>query len=422
MNYLIDTHVRIGPYIAPDPDALEDGPRHGAFALREGTVDDGIGKEVLIDYLERDVTFRQYSQMYRFLPTPPEIVLAKGTEDHFVEEVVFMVQVMNSALPADWQLTIAPEPTETEDTEPESGQIVVRFAPGEDIPYHTLVAGLYVPIQSAAGTVETDDPRFEQGFGSYAEGGTAWINQERNRPKIGRARAIAHELIHGLGRRHTEPDWTEPTVMSNHTAVGVRPLHEGLPPLDNEALLAVYSVWELGPPPQYIAEDLGDWMSESRHLMGDVATHDGDVEFGVAWRNGLARPWASGPKPWTDLADNTALSGTVAWAGRVIGITPDNEAVTGAAALDVELETLAGTADFTSLEQWSTGTPLGDIGTGSTWNDGDLHYTLAVTGNTFHQTGGDAGHVAGAFFEREHAAAAGTVRRAALAAGFAGTR
>ena len=94
----------------------------------------------------------------------------------------------------------------------------------------------------------------------------------------------------------------------------------------------------------------------------------------------------------------------------------------GAADLSVDLETLAGTADFTGLEQWAADAAPGAAGTGATWYDGDLSYGIEVRGNTFVQTGGDDGTVTGAFFGPAHEGMGGVLERDDLSAGFGGKR
>ena len=60
--------------------------------------------------------------------------------------------------------------------------------------------------------------------------------------------------------------------------------------------------------------------------------------------------------------------------------------------------------------------------TGVRWGDGDLHYTLAVQGNRFQQTGGDAGGLTGRFVGRAHEGAVGTLERSDLTAAFGASR
>lgn len=195
-----------------------------------------------------------------------------------------------------------------------------------------------------------------------------------------------------------------------------------LHPLDREALLAVYGRLEPGTVPGDFATELGDWADTSLHVRGALDMEGGEIAFGAALRNGLVQPWASGPSPHATLADNAELSSSVSWSGRLLGLTPGAEAVAGAAALSVDLATLTGTADFTTLEQWTADAAPGDLGTGTMWNDGDLRYTIEVRGNTFVQTGGDAGTVTGAFFGSGHEGMGGVLQRDDLSAGFGGTR
>ena len=193
-------------------------------------------------------------------------------------------------------------------------------------------------------------------------------------------------------------------------------------PIDREAVQAAYRVLEPGTLPNQLFEDLGPWDDTSAHIRGDFASLGGSVSFGVASRNGLAQPWAFGPTPWTDLADNQMLSETVTWSGRLLGFTPIVEVVGGAADLGVDLETLAGQLDFTNLEHWGANAVPRQIGTGAIWGDGDLGYTIGVHGNIFIQTGGDEGMVTGAFFGTAHEAMGGVVERTDLTASFGGTR
>ena len=173
---------------------------------------------------------------------------------------------------------------------------------------------------------------------------------------------------------------------------------------------------------ELIAESLGSWGDTSFHLVGELDFERGEVSFGVSVRNGLPQPWASGPKPWANLADNSALFGTVTWNGALLGVTPFAKIVTGGALLTVELATLAGQLDFTDMEQWGTNEAPGAVGSGTMWGDGDLRFTIKVSENTFIQTGGDEGKVTGAFFGPAHEAMGGVLERADLAAGFGGKR
>ena len=123
-----------------------------------------------------------------------------------------------------------------------------------------------------------------------------------------------------------------------------------------------------------------------------------------------------------ELADNPVLSETVRWTGRLLGLTPTGKAVGATADLGVDLQTLNGQLAFTNLEAWAANAAPGPAGSGTLWGDGDLHYTVAVRGNTFVQSGGDEGTVTGALFGSSHEAMGGVVERTDLTAGFGGER
>lgn len=113
------------------------------------------------------------------------------------------------------------------------------------------------------------------------------------------------------------------------------------------------------------------------------------------------------------------------FSGGLIGAAIDRAwmpPVTGDAALAVELATLEGRLDFTGLERWGERAAPGAPGSGTTWGDGDLGYSIRVEGNAIEQTGGDEGDVTGAFFGPAHEAMGGVLRRDDLSAGFGGTR
>ena len=88
----------------------------------------------------------------------------------------------------------------------------------------------------------------------------------------------------------------------------------------------------------------------------------------------------------------------------------------------MELASLQGSADFTNLEAWNDPPLPGDMGNGMQWLDGDLSYAIAVLGNTFRETSGDAGRLTGIFTGRNHEGAAGTLERDDLVASFGAQR
>ena len=170
------------------------------------------------------------------------------------------------------------------------------------------------------------------------------------------------------------------------------------------------------------AEDMGPWNNYSFHLRGDLEFVGGAAAFGIAHGDESVEPWALGPKPLADLANNNALSGTISWNGALLGVGNSDEIVSGKTHMFVEIATLQGKLHFTGLEQWGEEVTPGEIGTGTIWGDGDLEYSISVHGNYFLRTNGDDGAIAGSFFGGSHQAAAGVLERSDLRAGFGGTR
>ena len=231
-----------------------------------------------------------------------------------------------------------------------------------------------------------------------------------------------HSRVLGLLRRVDSVDFPDSFLRD-----GSLPWIRHLPGIDADALFAAYARLAPGTLPEDLSpESLGPWEDTSFHLRGDLELAGGEAAFGVALRNDLARPWAAGTAPLAELADNSALFGTVSWNGALLGVTPEAETVAGQARLAIELATREGQLDFTGLERWGVRAAPGavDGGTteGTTWGDGDLGYAVRVESNGFVRTGGDEGEVTGAFFGHAHEAMGGVLERSDLTAGFGGVR
>ena len=429
---LVGDTIHVGADVAPSSDALTQAALHGDSGVSHGSVQDGVGAAELIAYLEADSTPPETGDedgkpadtiievpLVRFRADPPIVHVADGTPPELIDEAVRVVQAINAALPQDWPLGFSPDPAPAGALEPADGDILITFAPQEDwqtdaVPPDGEDIGLAEPKYSIEQTGDPAAPlRIEIAAGRVFVDHTQTSGLER----LG---VIAHEIIHLLGRGHVEPARFPATIMVDG---GSEELTEHiLHPLDREALLAAYDHLEPGTAQDDLATELGDWADTSLHVRGAVDIEDGEIAFGTALRNGLAQPWATGPSPHSNLADNAALSGSVAWSGRLLGLTPDAEAVAGAAHLSVDLATLTGSADFTGLEQWAADAAPGALGTGTMWHDGDLGYTIEVRGNTLVQTGGDDGTVTGAFFGPAHEGMGGVLQRDDLSAGFGGAR
>ena len=419
----LDDALHVGADVALSAGDVPSRGKHGEISVSYGLARDGVGADEVITYLSADAQLKVHELypegfLYRFGAEPPTVRVAEGATPEMISETERAVQLINAALPHDWQLQFSDDPGPAGIYRPSDGEILVEFAAHADWsnpnkPPANEAVGL---ATSWTVSVRSEDPLHPFIFETVV--GQVWVDHERSTGKH-RLETLVHELIHTLGRGHPDPDRFPDTIM-NSPAEG--PPGHVLHPLDREALLAVYSELDPSTPPDEIAEDLGWWAETSVHLRGDIDVPGGDVAFGVASRNGLAQPWAFGPTPRTNLADNRLLSETVSWAGRLLGLTPAVEPVGGAADLKVHLASLDGQLDFTELESWTADAAPGAVGTGMIWGDGDLGYTVGVHDNSFVQTGGDEGVVTGAFFGTSHEAMGGVVERTDLTASFGGTR
>ena len=388
----------------------------GDTDVRYGTLRDGAGRASVVAYLASATG----TEVSRHGAAPVVRLIGPSTQGDW-DRVVAAVRLVNAALPPGSRMTVG-EPSEglsLRDTVDRSG---AQFVSGREMAGTIHVE--FVP----EGTFHSDTAAATTWNYPKADGGTDWsyIQFHRGANSYGDRRRetrqgtilLAHELMHALGiDGHVSPSFDtimEGTADIHDTAQGIRQPMSLLYPVDREALQVLYGRLENGDSPA----SLGPWSSTSLHVHGN-GEHAG---FGVALRNGYAEPWAYGYLPGQDLADNPALSGTVTWAGTLLGLTPGAAAVAGDARIGVDLASLTGRADFTGLEAWAPSEAPGAAGTGVTWLDGDLGYAIAVRGNTFRETSGDAGQLTGIFVGRSHEGATGTLERDDLTAAFGAER
>ena len=391
------------------------GERNGV-EISEGPARDGSSATDVIAYLHpRTIHTNLDLTGLATFPSPPLVRVAEGTDEKFTDLAVRAVRIVNAALPRDRRISFgdapAPDPEDVEDVP--RGSIYIEFIPQAQWPEDSA------PDEHAIGNTQSQlrywyNTRTRRSEVLEADSSHILIDSEgvRSFSEERIVYVIVHELLHALGfSGHTDParfpDATLNPKIPNQLPRFLLSL------IDRDALLAAYDRFRYGTQPEEItAENLGDWNEESLHVRGDLEISGGEVSFGVAFRNGLAQPWASGPAPLMDLAQNGRLSGSAAWSGALLGMTPTEEVVLGDSLLTVNLADLDGQLEFTNME----------FDDGGMWGDGGLGYSIAVRGNAFHRTGGDDGVITGAFFGTGHEGMGGVLERSDISAGFGGKR
>ena len=408
--------VQIGGDVRPSLSDLSPAGTHGEVAISSGRIRDGESVGRVVEYLDTQ-KFElgdTPGEFQRISPAKRVVLIRETTDDRYIDLVVRAVQLINTALPYDRRITVSPErawhpPEFNEDSSYiPRGHIYVGIAPQDEWPFsenvEDRVAGLHLGVSANDG----------DGLGNIV-----WINNEILPDEGAVIKVLTHEMYHAFGfSAHIESAQMRSILnaaRSDYSGILPYILHQ----IDRDALYALYARIDDGSVyVEYDPNDLGPWNDVSFHLRGDID----DVSFGASSRNGLIQPWAHGPSPETNLADNQSLSGSASWSGRLLGFTSNSESLAGATDLTINLSTLRGQIDFTGLEHWGVNATPRPIGSGTMWNDGDLRYGVIVRGNTFNQTGGDAGEVTGAFFGEQHEGMGGVVERSDMSAGFGGTR
>lgn len=389
----------------------------GEVEVRHGRLNDGAGRDVLVDFIQgASIDPRHYDRSGKRYSTSPEVRLIGLANERQMGIVAAAVQIVNTALP-EWAKMRVSTPLPNFSLRHDVSSSGRYFTSGRELDNTIHIE--FVPENEYYGTGGAttwnnfSESRVENSYILF-KGTNVYQDSTDRRSVI----LLAHEIMHSLGLYgHPSPDFDtimEGTADFYRTAQSKPQPMSILYPLDREALQAYYRHLGNGLRP----ESLGLWTSSSMHIHGN-GPHTG---FGVALRNGYAEPYAYGYLPDTDLAQNRALSGSVSWIGALLGLTPTAASVAGDAEIGVNLRTLIGRADFTNLETWAVGAAPGEAGTGAMWGDGDLGYSIAVRGNTFRETGGDAGRLTGVFVGPSHEGATGTLERSDLTAAFGASR
>ena len=418
--------LHIGMVDAPPSGELQKTGERNAVEISQGSTRDGSSATDVIAYLHpRTIHTETDLTGLATFPSSPNVLVVKGTDERFTDLTLRAVQIVNAALPLEKRISFgdAPALDPVYVDEVPRGDIYIEFIPQAQWPEDSA------PDEHAVGNTQSQslyrhNPQTRRDEILEAYSSHILIDSEgvRSFSEERIVYVIVHELLHALGfSGHTKPvrfpDATLNPEIPNRLPRFLLSL------IDRDALLAAYDRFSYGAQPEQIsAENLGVWSEESLHVRGDLGIPGGEVSFGVALRNGFAQPWATGPEPARDLAQNGALSGTVTWSGALVGVGSSSETVAGDSLLSVNLSSLSGQLDFTNMEKWEADEAPGEVGSGTTWGDGDLGYTIAVRGNAFSRTGGDDGEVTGAFFGARHEGMGGVLERTDLSAGFGGKR
>lgn len=380
--------VGVDQGIAPVP-GLPVATTRGKATVRYGTRNDGSSRATVEAYLTQvSGVLLDHIQEFRH-GRAVTVSYAGNVRSGDAERLIRAIQLVNAALPESYKLGIDRAPTEMVVALNRGANIVVNFS-NED-------------FGNAWG--RTTNINFRGSPQSIIAISSAYDSGGDRQATI----LLAHELMHAMGLGdhvsavHNSILRADRSVYA--TAQGVPQPLSLLYPEDREALQVMYDV-----------SKFGDWATTSTHIVGT----GGHAVWGVAYRNGYAEPWAYGNLPEGSLS--SSVSGSATWNGTLVGMTPSEEAVTGDATININVGTMTGRADFTELERWAAGRSPGSAGTGSMWGDGDLGYALSVRGNSFRETGGDAGRVTGVFTGLQHQGTAGTLERTDLTAAFGASR
>lgn len=416
-------HIGSLPIVASRPKAQ----------IRHGTVNDGVGRSTVTQYLQQMLP----GDVQRY-ETPPSVRLIGPANKSDLQHLTVAVQLVNAALPEEAKVTIeAPLPGMSLRDTVTNGLLVDSSRQLDNTIHVEFVPAGTFHSTSAATTWNrptTENDGIASSYIQFNKGANSYPSSPNDRvPSRQALILLAHELVHALGLfDHVSSSFA--SVMRDTAAIheasqnGQRQPMSFLYPVDREALQILYGELQNGDS----VTSLGPWASSSLHIHGNTE-HAG---FGVAFRNGYAEPWAYGYKQssYRTLAEDMGATGTATWDGNLVGLTPERAAVVGDAEIAVNLGTLTGTADFTSLETWGPGVAPGAAGSGAIWLDGDLNYSIEVgagivppgqagrTQYTFTATGGDDGRLSGIFVGANHEGATGTLERSDLTAAFGATR
>ena len=173
----LDGIRHVGAAAAPPTDALPPAINHGAVFVHHGELPNPVTSAQLVAYLHDDALAyvragaeagndeQLFSDglLLRFAADPPLVRVADGTPAELVDEAVRVVQLLNMALPRDWQIGFDDEPGTAGTTDPSPSEIIIAFAaqenwPAEVRPPEGEDIGLALPSYELYATGDPDRP------------------------------------------------------------------------------------------------------------------------------------------------------------------------------------------------------------------------------------------------------------------------
>ena len=132
----------------------------------------------------------------RFMNTPPTIHLRPGTNEELTSVAVRAVQIINAALPSDWQISVSPARISVDASgAPPRGTILVEFGARETWTNHEPIPASSDIGGSSEGWVTAEN---------QIDMGRVWIDDTKARDDQVLTFMI-HEILHILGRQHPQP-------------------------------------------------------------------------------------------------------------------------------------------------------------------------------------------------------------------------
>ncbi len=133
----VDGNIHVGADVAPSNLPVRLSAGHDDVAISYGPARDGVGAEHLIAYLphDADVGSNHNSGLIPGIePRPATIRIAQGTTAPMRDQAIRAVQLINAALPRDWQMLVSDTPGIPGSAPPTDSDILIQFLPRKEWP------------------------------------------------------------------------------------------------------------------------------------------------------------------------------------------------------------------------------------------------------------------------------------------------